>query len=574
MSVVPLENNSSKVLGDRLRKRFEEVLNLYTEAIVLVVNRNRIATDAQVSLLKEKLAQLDLAALYVIVGEVKAGKSSCINALFGEEICPVDAGPCTETIQEMVYGTERERTQLGEKWERLTLPHEVLRGITVVDTPGTNSIERHHQAITEGYLPQCDVAIFVLPAMNPHTASAWDLLERIRRDYRHRVVFVLQQADLPTSEMLQKNIELVRKYARKHGVTDPQIFPVSALREMKGEGDSGYVEFREYLRAAVETGEVWRIKFDGACGVLERVMNEVMAELGRKKESLKDDLAFIGRLEEIVNERKRNIEGLRGLVIDSLLGTYDGLTEKLARDFQSGLSVGTVCRRSIPLVRDTTIKDWLHKLDKDFKEEASRKIESDAQRNCQQLQSALSNMIDEIESKIRCHHNSDREVFPFLMADRNEILTDLARGLNGDTLLQDLNRGLPAGIQIDGNLQGGGAMVAIGGAVALLTKLAIFDITGGILTALGAVLIGLTLLWKRGAIVDGMKREIEAGRKEFQQEIDRSIGALFGGLFHKMDHNLTSAKQRLNQSLEGLEPPIRDVESLQKKLFLLRGDSV
>lgn len=570
MSVVPRENNESHVLGDRLRKRYEELRNLYTEAIMLTVNR--IATDAQIARLREKLTQLELAALYVIVGEVKAGKSSFINALLGEEICSVDAGPCTETIQEMIYGPVRERAQLGVKWERLTLPCDQLQGITVVDTPGTNSIEKHHQEITEGYIPQCDVVVFVLPAMNPHKGSEWDLLERIRRDFRHRVVFVLQMADLPTPEALSKNIELVRKYARKYGVTDPQIFPVSALLEIEGKSDSGYDEFRKYLRAAVETGEVWRIKFDGACGMLERVMNEVMTDLSRKKKHLKDDLAFIDQLEGIVSDRKRNIEGLRGLVLDSLLGTYDGLTGKLAMDFQSGLNVGTVCRRSIPLVRDTTIKDWLHKLEKDFKEDASKRIDNDAQRNCQQLQSAINDMVDEIESSIKSHHDTDNEAFPALMADRNDILSDLARGLNNDTLLQGLDRGLPEGIRIEGNLQGGSAMMAIGGVVALLTQLAIFDITGGILATSGAVLIGLTLLWKRGAIIADMKREIDAGRSEFQQKIDHSMGALFDGLFYKMDQTLVSAKQRFNQSLDALEPSLEEVEAIQNKLFLLRGD--
>jgi GTPase SAR1 family protein len=571
MTTMSLVKQPTDILGDRLRKRFKELRNLYTEAIF--GTGNLIATDAQIELLREKLAQLDLAALYVIVGEVKAGKSSFINALFGEDLCPVDAAPCTETIQEMVYGLERNRTQLGEKWERLVLPYEQLHGITVVDTPGTNSVEKHHQGITEGYLPQCDVAVFVLPAMNPHTDTAWNLLGRIRNEYRHRVVFVLQQADLPAPDALRKNIELVRKYARQHGVTDPQIFPVSALREKEGRGCSGYKEIREYLRSAVETGEVWRIKFDGAWGLLDRVMSEIMTDLGQKKNRLKDDLAFIDRLEGILSDRKRNIEGLRSLVIEGLLGTYDRLTGKLARDFQSGLDLGTVCRRSIPFVRDTTIKDWLHNLEKNFKEEASKRIDSDPQRNCQQLQSAINDMVDEIESNIKCHNGSDKGSFPGLMADRNEIFSDLAHGLNGDTLLQGLDdRGLPAGIQIEGNLQGGSAMVAIGGLVALLTKLAIFDITGGILAGLGAVLIGLTLLWKRSSIVAAMEREIKAGRKDFQQDIDRSMGALFDGVFYKMDQCLICARQRLNQSLDALEPAIQDVADLQRKLFLLRGD--
>ena len=66
-------------------------------------------------------------------------------------------------IQELVYGVERRALNLGEAWQRVSLPKEVLREITMVDTPGTNSIIKDHQTITENYIPQSDLVVFVFP---------------------------------------------------------------------------------------------------------------------------------------------------------------------------------------------------------------------------------------------------------------------------------------------------------------------------------------------------------------------------------------------------------------------------
>ena len=146
-------NSNNQILGSKLTERYVQLRALLDEGIILATEVK--ASDEIVETLRKRLRQLERAALFVIVGEVKAGKSSFINALFHEEICEVDATPCTATIQELVFGEERRRTQIADKWERLFLPFEELKTITVVDTPGTNSIIKGHQPITENYLPQC-----------------------------------------------------------------------------------------------------------------------------------------------------------------------------------------------------------------------------------------------------------------------------------------------------------------------------------------------------------------------------------------------------------------------------------
>ena len=40
--------------------------------------------------------------LFVVVGEVKAGKSSFVNALLQTDICKTAADPCTDVIQQLV----------------------------------------------------------------------------------------------------------------------------------------------------------------------------------------------------------------------------------------------------------------------------------------------------------------------------------------------------------------------------------------------------------------------------------------------------------------------------------------
>ena len=97
------------------------------------------------------LSHLQAAALFVIVGEVKAGKSSFVNALLDGDVCEVAPDPrCSSVIQELVYGEERKTSVLGSGWERMQLPKAVLKEVTIVDTPGTNSIIRNHQTITRG----------------------------------------------------------------------------------------------------------------------------------------------------------------------------------------------------------------------------------------------------------------------------------------------------------------------------------------------------------------------------------------------------------------------------------------
>ena len=107
--------------------------------------------------------RIDDPFMFVIAGEVKAGKSSFINALLdaNKEICKVAASPMTDTIQQIVYGDKESITDINEYLKRITQPVEILKEIAIVDTPGTNTIVDHHQEITERFIPSSDLIVFV-----------------------------------------------------------------------------------------------------------------------------------------------------------------------------------------------------------------------------------------------------------------------------------------------------------------------------------------------------------------------------------------------------------------------------
>ena len=184
--------------------------------------------------------------LFVVVGEVKAGKSSFVNALLQENICQTAAEPCTDKIQQIIYAEAEFQTEITPHLLKIGLPVDILKNLSIVDTPGTNTIVANHQEITKEFIPNSDLVFFVFFAKNPYTRSAWDLLDYVNRQWRKKIIFILQQADLTKPEELSRNKEKLQEYAQQKGIESPIIFATSAELEFTGEiTQSGFIEVRK-----------------------------------------------------------------------------------------------------------------------------------------------------------------------------------------------------------------------------------------------------------------------------------------------------------------------------------------
>ncbi|HHH52064.1 MAG TPA: GTP-binding protein, partial [Bacteroidetes bacterium] len=93
-----------------LKHKRYEIKNTANDLKKILQKINYSDEDA---IVEDVLNGLEEPFMFVVVGEVKSGKSSFINALLdpGKEICKVAPSPMTDTIQEIVYGVpEREES--------------------------------------------------------------------------------------------------------------------------------------------------------------------------------------------------------------------------------------------------------------------------------------------------------------------------------------------------------------------------------------------------------------------------------------------------------------------------------
>src|SRR5438874_421576 len=162
----------------------DNYLQLRTELETALGKLLRLATEmgrdpATLDTLHALITDVREPLLFVVVGEVKAGKSSLLNALFGQEFAKVDVRPATDRVYIFRYGAEEKSVAVSPRLTERYLPISFLRDFNVVDTPGTNTMVAEHQTITESFIPRADLVLFVFSVVNPWSQSAWDLLNLV-----------------------------------------------------------------------------------------------------------------------------------------------------------------------------------------------------------------------------------------------------------------------------------------------------------------------------------------------------------------------------------------------------------
>lgn len=548
------------LLGEELKRRWDAVRGILQRCLGLA---EKLSDADSVGLLRQRLAQLESAALFVVVGEVKSGKSSFINALLNESICEVAADPCTANIQELVYGAEYRKSILGNHWERISLPRDVLREITIVDTPGTNSIIREHQAITERYLPQSDLVIFVFPARNPYTHTAWELLSVVRSEWHRKTVFVMQQADLVTQGELATHRQRLIQYARQRHVQEPVVFTVSAKREMEGAADSGFTEFRQFLRDTVQSGEVWRIKWQGALDTVHHILEQIDRRLQEEKQVIASDQAFFVEMLSLVVARREKSSAFQTMVVENLCTSYERLTRQLEQDIVEGLGMGNLIRRAMPFSGDKGFRSWTERIQASFEEAVKRDIEAESLRVSQEIVNEMGALFRELIEAISLRQSSSKKlVFPEGY-DRSDVLERMRKQLELLRVADLVYDNALAGSDIGRLTLAGGGLAIVGAVMAFSTHLIVFDVTGGVMATLGTLMMVLTMGWKRAAIIREISTRLGRSRDEFRQRLDQEIAQVLDRLFLEIEHRIKEPLAQLDQTADRLDSWLAQTDAIR-----------
>ena len=244
----------------------------------------------------------------VVLGEFNAGKSAFINGLLGAQVMPEGVTPTTTKLHLVTYGPEITSSSHQDEIVEWTFPADWLRGVYLVDTPGSNSLFRQHEDLARRFIHWGDLVFFVMAA-NRAFAETDRLYLGLVREFRSKVVLIINQTDLLTGpEEIQRVARYVSATFRQVAGFDADVYPVSARLAQDAaaaQGDamqalwdrSGYEPVCDLIKGVV--GER-----DRARGALLTSCRVSLWAIDRNQAAIDGQIeAWRGELDEVANIR-------------------------------------------------------------------------------------------------------------------------------------------------------------------------------------------------------------------------------------------------------------------------------
>ncbi len=556
---------------------FSGVLKYLSELTSAVGHSEMDATVADIAF------YLQTPYMFVIVGEVKAGKSSFVNALLHSEteICAVAPSPMTDTIQQIVYGAEHKEESLSPLLKRIYHPEEILKNVTIVDTPGTNTIIEHHQEITENFIPHADLIVFVFEAKNPYRQSAWDFFDYIQKDWRKNIIFILQQKDLLDKNDLMINMDGVKNHATKKGIDEPKVFAVSAKEEQAGKEGSGFTALRSFINDKIIKANTAILKLESNVATAHSISDKIGDNLRLREEQYQLDLRFRQDIKDSLDAQEVKTNRQIDVLTENLLASYDGICAAKVDDLSRGLSIGSVLKRAFSSVfgGDKGLKVWLQDQAMDFELRLNKTLKKKLQDGIIDVSEDIQMMGKLVNAKIENSKTvlkDSNEIFASIAERRSHVLADLQKSFrdfmdNADNFYdQEL---LDTSGSMTPNIAMGSGMAVIGVMLSTLVNGIVFDITGGILTTVGVVFASVSVGWKRARVLKRFKQEIARGREQINEDVSsvlknytERIKQRIDKNFYYLDAMLDNEKSSLDK-LNSLHSTIYSkLDSLQKQI--------
>jgi len=334
----------------------------------------------------------------LVLGDMKRGKSTFLNALIGENLLPSDVNPCTALLTVLRYGPEKnvtihfndgkrpepidfktfknryiidpsEAKQLERQEKRafpdidyavVEYPLPLLeRGIEIVDSPGLNDTEARNE-LSLGYINNCHAILFVLRASQPCTLGERRYLENYIKDRGLTVFFLvnawdqvkeslidpddadeLEEAETKLRRVFKANLE---DYARADGydLYDERVFEISALaalrRRVKDPATSldgtGFPSFMAALNTFL-TQERAVVELRQARTLARQIQGNVRAAIERRLPLLEKDLAELRQRISSVEPEFQKLNGIRDEFQQEIRDLGDRKSRHIADSFRT-----------------------------------------------------------------------------------------------------------------------------------------------------------------------------------------------------------------------------------------------
>jgi replication fork clamp-binding protein CrfC len=334
----------------------------------------------------------------LVLGDMKRGKSTLLNALIGEKVLPSDVNPCTALLTVLRYGTEKKVTvyfndgkspqnldfdafkhkytidpaeaKKLEQEKKQAFPdvsHAVVeyplallhKGIEIVDSPGLNDTEARNE-LSLGYINNCHAILFVMRASQPCTLGERRYLENYIKGRGLSVFFLINAWDQVREALIDPEDEEELKEAEQRlrqvfqanlaeycivdgqDIYDERVFEISSIqalrRRLKNPQASlegtGFPEFMTALNTFLTR--------ERAIAELRQVRTLARQACDRTREAVKRRIPLLEQDVKQLRERISSVEpefnkltSIRDQFQQEIRNTRDTQAKKVADSFKT-----------------------------------------------------------------------------------------------------------------------------------------------------------------------------------------------------------------------------------------------
>lgn len=563
-------------------------------------------------LAQAKLTGLGLFRL-VVMGEIKKGKSSFINALLSQkDLVPVHSDVATSTIFKIHYGPEVKYTVYFEKttgkdkleihaaqlsdfgtedgnpenqkqvdFIRVESPAPLLRnGLILVDTPGVGGLFKKHREITFRHAPNADAVFFITDSVeSPISSDEVKFLTELRQ-ITELITFVQTKSSKADGEarqarmannlsILEDDVGLTKQEITYFIVDSGLKQEADASRDRDDLEDSGFLPLMAYLNntlrknqeAYVARGALTRTKAKlvSIATALDQQQQILEADTDEKRKALDQQIT---RLQQNLIEWERDA---KPQILDDLRKGLSRLTREAQEKLdplRPGGEIQVGFERMIEEAPDVeTVQELMSRIESDLAAATSavclqvaEHAKGGTKKLLEELQSEIVTSFNE-SCSLKLPENENPNLRVNTSAISRVVGRDTAEGFFADTRTK-----------LYGGMAGGTIAMVVGGTI------------GSVIPVVGTIVgswTGLALagLWgghqatkiSRDQKLDGLKRESFAALQQAMGSASQAASTQINSLMSEIQMESTSFVSRMvSSSSEDLSRNRQELAETQK----------
>ena len=348
-----------------------EIISEYVDYILQVLHKYDLSIhqkqriEIEIARIIEKLNEKNLNM--AVVGEFSAGKSTFINAFLREKLLEADVVQGTTVTSTLIkYNSRKTLAGFDEAGKKVRLlntesaielaellqvftsgnkslfrtlevgfPSDFLnKGICIIDTPGTNSVEQWHEEITKDTIRyKADACIILISAEKPLPQTFRRFIQENLEDVINNCIFVVTKIDLIHKKEQKRQLQYIKNVIKNQlDVENPLVLPYCALKVIDGSGQE-YAEDNDNTENEIIhflQEQRLRIQLQRCVSLLEYTivqLTEYMQVLSREQKEKHERLmqSLTSDLDTFVTNSKKKYQQIFNEKTENILGDYKTL---------------------------------------------------------------------------------------------------------------------------------------------------------------------------------------------------------------------------------------------------------